>query len=81
MVTVVEVLAAFLEVRQELLGQEGPADEGQGAFRRVIKDVKRLYGHLPASQLGPATKRSYYAESAKAAAASIATSLHMKSAA
>lgn len=52
-VTVVEVLAAFWKHAKGYYTKNGKPTTEQKAFKVIIKDVRQLYGDVPAEEFGP----------------------------
>ena len=52
-ITVVEVLAAFWKHAKAYYVKNGQPTTEQGAYRVIIRDVRRLYGDMEVSEFGP----------------------------
>ena len=52
-VTVVEVLAAFWRHCKVYYVKDGKPTHERAAFKRIIRDVRKLYGTVPAMEFGP----------------------------
>lgn len=52
-ITVVEVLAAFWRHCKAYYVKDGKPTNEQDAFRLIIRDVRKLYGSIPAAEFGP----------------------------
>ena len=52
-ITVVEVLAAFWKHCKVYYVKDGKPTHERAAFKRIIRDVRKLYGTVPAAEFGP----------------------------
>ncbi len=52
-ITVVELLAAFLEHAKIWYVKNGEPTNELDAFKNIMRTLRRLYGHLPVNQFGP----------------------------
>jgi len=52
-ITVVEVLAAYWKHCKAYYVKDGEPTKEQAAFRLIIRDIRKLYGDIPAAEFGP----------------------------